>query len=213
MSAPRAANWRPRRRKRRRQQIAGGAPPLVLDSDTVKIVADLTAKAYADERDRFKAVDTRIGLLLSATSAVTALVVTILIKPPDVIAHVPASARATTGVVAWIYIHADAVYYCSIAFALVSLIAALVYFVRAEWVDEFPRLRLSYWVDKATLARSSPDVQAELASAYRAAVEGYTEVTGRKLQLLRRGAVGLLIGVAVLVLVPVSVVILIGVVQ
>jgi len=62
-------------------------------------------------------------------------------------------------------------------------------------------LRLSYWVDKATLARSSPNVQAELASAYRAAVEGYTEVTGRKLQLLRRGAVGLLIGVAVLVLV------------
>jgi hypothetical protein len=206
MRAPRAANWRPRRRKRRRQQVAGGTPPLVLDSDTVKIVADLTAKAYADERDRFKAVDTRIGLLLSATSAVTALVVTILIKPPDVIVHVPASARATTGVVAWLYIHADAVYYCSIAFALV-------YFVRAEWVDEFPRLRLSYWVDKATLARSSPAVQAELASAYRAAVEGYTEVTGRKLQLLRRGAVGLLIGIAVLVLVPVSVVILISVVQ
>ena len=94
-----------------------------------------------------------------------------------------------------------------------SLITALIYFVRAEWVDEFPRLRLSYWVDKATLARLSPDVQVELASAYRKAVEGYTEVTGKKLRLLRRGAVGLIVGVTILVLVPVSLVILISVVQ
>jgi len=184
-----------------------------MDADTVKIVADLAAKAYADERDRFKAVDTRIGLLLSATSAVTALVVTILIKPPDAIAHAPAHPRAIAGLLAWIYTHAGAVYYCALALALASLIAAVLYFVRAERQDEFPRLDLGYWVDTATLTRPSLDVQVELASAYEDAIEGYTQVTSRKLELLRRGSMGLVGGVAVLVLIPVAIVILIDVVQ
>ncbi len=189
------------------------APPPALDPDTVKTVAELAARAYADERDRFKAVDTRIGLLLSATSAVTALVVTILIKPPDVIAHIPAHPHAPDGVLTWIYTYAATIYYCSIAVALASLIVALLYFVRAERQDEYPRLDLVYWVDNATLARPSVDVQAELAAAYRRAFEGYTEVTGKKLEHLRRGALCLVVGVAVLVLVPVFIVILIDVVQ
>jgi len=212
MSAARATTWRPRRKHHGRHAVAG-APPPALDPDTVKTVADLAARAYADERDRFKAVDTRIGLLLSATSAVVALVVTLLIKPPDAIAHVPSHPHVMTGVLTWIYGRASAVYYCSIAVALASLIVALLYFIRAERQDEFPRLDLDYWVDRATLARPSSDVQAELAAPYRRAFEGYTEVTGKKLGHLRRGAVCLVVGVAVLVLAPVSIVILIDVVQ
>jgi len=213
MSAPRATKWRPRRHRRHGRPAAAGPAAPTLDSATVKIVADLAARAYADERDRFKAVDTRIGLLLSATSAVTALVVTILIKPPDIIAHLPAHPHMTSGVLAWIYTHAGAIYYCSIAIALASLIVALLYFVRAERQDEYPLLDLDYWVDKATLARPSVDVQAELASAYQDAITGYAEVTSKKLERLRRGAVGLVCGVVLLVLVALFTVVLVGVVQ
>lgn len=211
MTAPRATKWRPRRS--RRQQAAAGAPPPALNPDTVKTIADLAARAYADERDRFKAVDTRIGLLLSATSAVTAIVVTILIKPPDIIAHVPAHPHTAEMVLAWIYTHAGAVYYCALALALASLITAILCFVRAERQDEFPRLDLDYWSDKVTLVRPSVDVQAELASAYQDAIEGYTQITGKKLELLRRGSIALVGGVAVLVLIPMTIVILIDVVQ
>src|SRR5687768_15787835 len=60
--------------------------------DSAKLVADLAARVFSEEGDRTKSLDTKAGILLSATSASLVLGVGTMAKPAEVFTKIPAAA-------------------------------------------------------------------------------------------------------------------------
>lgn len=179
--------------------MARGTPPPPVP-ETVQTAVALAAAAYADERDRLKALDARGGLLLSATSAVIALVVNVCVRPPD-----PVAARGA-------YL-AQALYYLPLLVGLALLLAAEWRFVRAVRMAEAAGPNARYWVDRGTLGREATAVRAELAAAYAQLLADNQRVGAAKGALVASGSRLLLAGLLCAAIVPALVAATAGVVQ
>jgi len=181
--------------------MAQGTPqPPPPRPETVQIAATLAAAAYADERDRLKALDTMGGLLLSANSAVVAVVVAIGVRPPDsIVAHGAHLARA--------------IYSAPLVLGLVLLLPAEWRFVRAVRAAEAAGPNVGYWVDQGTLAREATSMRAELAAAYLQLLIDNQRVGVAKAAMLAAGSRLLLGGLLCVAALPALVAALAGVVQ
>jgi hypothetical protein len=195
------------------------APPSP-DAHTTTTIADLAARAYADERDRLKALDTKAGLLLSANSAVIGLVLTVAVRPPDPVLHHPtaslALARWPAGarvLLGWCCNHAAVLYFAPLVAGLACLLLAELRFVQAVRITEVASLNVDYWVDRGTLARDPTPVRAELGAAYIRTVHDNQAVGRAKAALLDHASRLLLAGILAVTLVPVLVAALTSVLQ
>ena len=178
--------------------MAPGTPPPPPQPETVQIAVALAAAAYADERDRLKGLDTKGGLLLSANSAVVALVITIGVRPPDQIA-----ARGA-------HLARD-LYYAPLLLGLALLLLAEWRFVRAVRIAEAAGPNVRYWVDQGSLAREATAVRAELAAAYLQLLADNQRVGAAKAALLAAGSRTLLGGLLCVAALPALVAALAGV--
>jgi hypothetical protein len=161
-----------------------GDDPPYIDLDTAKMIADLAGRAYAEENDRFKSVESKVGTLLGATGAGLLFLLGSAAKPPDFSAF---KVPTLLGL-----------YVAVVAVSLVPLLVAELCFFIALFTRTFQRVSLTGWVTYAYLAKPQTDVLPELASTYDRVVTFNTIAADRKIAWQKAGLVCLMAGLSIL---------------
>jgi hypothetical protein len=187
---------RPRRAESLHASLGPEADPV--DPGTVKAVADLLGKLYADEEDRRKSLDTKTATLLGADGVLIGLSLGTLTKPPDALAN------ATTLPVPWAgtaLAVAEIVYFGALVVALACLLVADVLFVESLRVKQYGRPPLMPWFTASTAALTAEALFGRLAATYRDAISLNTTLNDRKVTRQEQGLWWFFAGLACLLLI------------
>lgn len=155
-----------------------------VNDEAIKIIADLAAKAYADELDRAKATDGRSATLIAATGAGLFFLLGGLAKLPDFNAFGQPYLLGT--------------YLVIVCLALIPLLGAEWFFLRSIWVRTYKRIKLYDWITYSHLGADPKDLLPQLASTYDELVRLNTPVTDEKLRLQESGLALLIAGLVIL---------------
>jgi hypothetical protein len=162
-----------------------GAPPDVPapNAESARAVAELAAKAYADEFDQAKALDTKTAALVAFTGALLLFAAGVATKPPDGLTDPQKGA----------FVVAATVTLGVFVTALFLLFAAL----RARSYEE---IDLAQWARFTVMARPVEEVCAEMASTYENHVEHNHNVNATRAQRQQWGLGLLVAGIVLLML-------------
>jgi hypothetical protein len=169
-----------------------GEPPTP-DADSAKIVADLAAKAFSDEHDAGKALDTKASTFIAFTGAAALFAAGVVARPPD----------GLTAAQRGVFVIAACAPLIVLGFALVFLFLAL----KARVYQE---IDLSAWVSYSIMDRSPGQLYARMASTYENAVEANHNVNAIKAQRLAWGLRLLTAGVSLLLVLLASAALVVG---
>jgi hypothetical protein len=162
-----------------------------INLESLKVIADLAGKEYANENDRTKVLDAKSGPLIGATGAAIAFLVAAITKPPDAIST--PGGRLTK------------VYYIAILGSIALLIVAQFFFLRSVRVRRtFKRFDLAPYATFESSRRPVLDIYAFVAGTYTALVAHNTLQNDRKARLQDIGLLFLLVGILSLIAVPIT---------
>lgn len=139
--------------------------PLALNEDSAKAIADLAGRAYADESDQTKALDTKSAALLAFTGAALVFTATVATRPPEGIVE------PYRTVFSW------AIYAPLLLFG-----SALLFLFEALKKRAFEEIDLSQWVKAEEMAKDAAEVYASIAATYENAVEHNHNINAIKAQ-------------------------------
>lgn len=163
------------------------------DADSARIVAELAAKAFSDEHDTGKSLDTKASTFIAFSGAAALFAAGVVARPPD---GLTADQRGVFVVVA-----------CA---PLIVLGFALVFLFLALKARVYQEIDLAAWVSYSIMARSPGQLYARVASTYENAVVANHNVNAIKAQRLAWGLRLLIAGVSLLLVLLSLVALLVG---
>jgi len=136
--------------------------------DTVKLIADLAAKEYANENDIQKSLDAKTATWIAATGAIIIFTIGTLGKVPTITA---VGAR---------HVEFVRIYSLEVIFAIMFLIAAEIFFIRAFTVRVFRSMAVNDWTRYESAQLDPIDAYIELAGEYNQAIQANRNISRDK---------------------------------